>query len=187
MSKNKLLEVPLMKLMTNNRLIALMDEVIATHSLPILKELGLENNNDGILDRISASSQVGESTPHGTFDSDLLSKGFRGMQGVSYVEGSGSITLYPLMLKIYKKGNGNLVSNPISSVAMGLFTKTLKKYLIFILAHELRHYWQYYTNIVFTKGDYIGSSRFTPYSDRWEEKDANEWAKTYITTKGRSL
>lgn len=173
-----------MKLMTNTQLIALTNEVITTHAFPILQELGLEKDNDGILGKISASSQIGEDTPEGIFMSEIRKVGLMGMKGTSYVKGSGSITIYPIMLKMFKKKNGDLGTNLLISLIISLFAKQVKKQLVFILAHEMRHYWQYYTNTVFTKGDYIGGTRFTPYSMRWEEKDANDWAKAYIEKRG---
>jgi hypothetical protein len=42
----------------------------------------------------------------------------------------------------------------------------------------MRHYWQYYTGVVFRKS-YVGSLRLMPYEWRWEEKDANEFAFKY--------
>lgn len=172
----------LFKSMTMNaetRLMLLAEKVIAEHGAPILEALGMTDNNDGILDKITVSKEVNTDTPAGVFISGQRSKGFMGRHGVSYVKGSGSIVLYPLTAFHVAKGE-TVRKIPFASILCLLFRKGIERHLIEIFAHELRHYWQYSTGVVYQKGDYLGSSRFTPYSMRWEEKDANEWAAAYL-------
>lgn len=162
------------------RLALLAEKVIAEHSSLILEQLGLATDNDGILERITASrEEVTTETPAGLFSSQQRSRGFMGRLGVSYIKGSGEITLYPITAMHSVKGD-TVKRMPFASAICLAFSKMLEKQLIFVLAHELRHYWQYYTGTVYEKGDYTGSARFMPYSMRWEEKDADQWALEYL-------
>lgn len=169
----------LMKMSTEARLMELGEKAVAEHALPILKALGLEDDHDGILDKISVSSQIGEDVPNGVFQMKQQSKGFMGRHGVSYVKGSGAITLYPHMF-IYEMKNKEMKRMRAVSLIAPFVDEILYQELIKVLAHELRHYWQYSTGIVYKKGDYIGGARFVPYHMRWEEQDANEWSEAYV-------
>lgn len=171
-----------LKMNAETRLMAIAEEVIAEHSAPILEALGMTEDNDGILDKITASTEVTPETPGGVFVHQQMVKGFMGMHGVSYVKGSGSIVLYPLT-GIYSQKKDGMKKVWFASAFSLLFSWLVKKHLTFILAHELRHYWQYYTGTVYKQGDYVGSTRFTPYSMRWEEIDANNWAIAYTRKK----
>jgi hypothetical protein len=162
-----------------NRLMTLNEEVVAKHASNILKELGLDKDNDGILDRIVVSSKIGDSIPNAHFIYDCRQNGFMGMRGSSYVPYSGKIELFPGMQMNMNIGK-RLIGVPARGLLTHLFNKRIERTLIFLLAHELRHYWQYYTGTINTKMGGIRTAQLMPYEHRWEEIDANEFASQYM-------
>lgn len=164
-----------------NRLITLNEEVVSKHALPMLRALGMEENNDGILNRIMVSSKIGDEIPNGQFRHTYQTKGFMGMGRTRYILGSGEIELFPCMA-MQIKTNKRLVGIPAAGLVVRLFRKAIERHMIFVLAHELRHYWQYYTNTAYTREGSTGAVNFMPYSMRWEEIDANEFAEEYLNS-----
>lgn len=167
-------------IMTDKRIMELANEVVDTYASDMLHQLGLSNNNDGILNRISVTDKIGDEIPQGIFNYVQESKGFMGMKGCSYVKESGNIEIN-VMQCLHAKINGKLRRIPLVNVIATLTRNNLKKMFVFILAHELRHYWQFYTGEIYeTDHGKIGGISFMPYEWRWEEKDANEWARNYV-------
>lgn len=163
---------------TNSKAIAIAEEVITTHAPLILEALGLAENNDGILDRIKviASPLTHEEPQSAIFYHVVLSRGLMGCHGSKYQEGSGRIEINAIapFYFTYKGGYKDM-----KFVRVLMSRKKLRDHYIFLLAHEMRHYWQFLTGEIWVQGARMGSINFVPYEWRWEEQDANEFARDY--------
>jgi hypothetical protein len=162
--------------MTNKKAIEETKEIVKVYAPQILKQLGLEEN-DGILDRISVSEEVSVTTPYGVCQTTIRQKGFMGVHGQEYVEGTARITLYPLMFFHYPNKKGELKKLPFP---VRFMKNKLRKAIIFTLAHELRHYWQYTTGEYFEHELQLGGISLMPYQHRWCERDANEFGSKFV-------
>ena len=127
-----------------NKFMAITEEVVREQAPLILKELGLESDNDLILDRIIEISPFAM---------------------MSYINKKGE-------LKSRSRFARFLLSGPLSEYYRRLAT--------FILAHELRHYWQFYTGEYFKNEMHLGGRPMLPYNMQWGEKDANKFAAKYM-------
>lgn len=157
-------------------------EIVAEHAPRILEELGLSNSNDGILDRIEVNSDIrtAEDPAAARFIYKATAIGPMGLLGCKYNEGSGRIEIRALsaFYHINKKKNKRKhtwFARPF------LFRPLLRRQYKFVLAHEMRHYWQYITGEAFKH--MVGSVNFIPYEWRWEEQDADKFGLEYAHRK----
>ena len=167
----------MMKTFVKKQFAKLTEEVIKAHAADILEQLGLSTNNDGILDRIVVSTETGENLPLAIMESVTVTQGFF-RNNPSYQKGSAQIIIYPCMRYCFVSKKKGFVEMPIIGLAMLLFKKKLKREMAIDLAHELRHYWQYYTGEKYRNYKY---DRMLPYEHRWEEKDANQFSYQYVS------
>lgn len=166
-------------IITNTIAMEIAQEVVREHAPRILEKLGLAQDNDGILDRISVVDELPtEDLPHSaTFNMEVLQKGFMGFGGMKYERGTGTIKLRALAAfhPLNKKGK----SMHLWPARLWFFKDKIRRHYIFLLAHELKHYHQYWTGEIWEHR--IGSVNFMPYEWRWEEKDANQFAYSYLS------
>ena len=163
-----------------NKVLTITEEVVKEHAPLILKELGLDKDNDGILERISVTSKVGEDVPQGYCKVRIIRRNLLGEP--VYIQGTAAIDLNPLafLVRINNKGRMKMMPKFIRSFLINGMERYLRRLMTFVLAHELRHYQQYYTGLYFEKEAHFGGASLMPYSMRWCEKDANEFAKQYV-------
>ena len=163
-----------------NKFMAITEEVVREQAPLILKELGLESDNDLILDRITVTSKMGVDIPPGNFNYKMLRKNIVGEP--TYIVGTGYIEISPFAMMSYINKKGELKSR--SRFARFLLSGPLSEYYrrlaTFILAHELRHYWQFYTGEYFKNEMHLGGRPMLPYNMQWGEKDANKFAAKYM-------
>lgn len=167
--------------MSDRDLLELGNEVVAEHAARILDELGMTTNNDGILDRITMHTDTpNHDEPRALFRHNTIQYGFFGSRGLQYEIGSGEIRVNCIAPIFYLDRKSTF--REIKPARLWFFKKSIKRVILFMLAHEMRHYWQYYTGEGY-KHDYVGSFCITPYEWRWVEKDANEFARKYVYKK----
>lgn len=174
--------------MTNKKLVAATEEIVRVHAPLILKELGLDTDNDDILNRILVSpglpTEKEQEGSAGIFEFDVnvtRSNVFHIATGRQYVRGTGVITMYPLNNLYYATNERKRKKIPCSSLLSTVAQVPLKKQIIEQLAHELRHYWQYVTGIGFERSVYgQDGNHVLKYDNRWVERDANEFAAKYV-------
>lgn len=159
--------------MTNKAILKETEQIVKVHAPLILKELGLEEN-DGILDRIYVSAEREASTPHGICESKMRKTSM--FDNGSYEVGSASITIYPLTFLQYMNKKGKIKQAPFF---FRFLKPIIRRVIVFTLAHELRHYWQYVTGEYYDKELMFMGSSILPYELRWCEKDANTFGKQY--------
>lgn len=164
--------------MNNDGAIKLVNNIVKKHAPIILDRLGMTENNDGILERIHVVDTLKDNAG-ATFNYSYTVHGLFGSRGMTYDIGSGEITIHAIAAFTKPGKNGEQVEAKWTRCIAGVLRPFLVCYYIHCLAHELRHYWQYSTGQAF-KHDRIGTVKFTPYSMRWEERDANEFAHKYI-------
>lgn len=157
----------------------LAQEVVSEYAAVIAEDLGI--THDGILDRIVVSDKLvleGEDVVRGVCEAGCYTYGFN---QVVYKKGTARIELYPYTFITYftKKNE----PKRMSGLFYFFFKKKLKKELLLVLAHEMRHAWQYTTGEIF-KHKFMGKHSYLPYKYCWEEKDANEYADKFIKSKG---
>jgi hypothetical protein len=165
---------------TREKALVIANKIISVHAPLILKELGLDQENDGILDRITAVYK--EVTPKenycGIFNY-VVRKTTIGFftDTYEYLEGTGSIEIN-MKAAFTTKTKEGVYKTFWPSQILGS-DKKLKAWVLFALAHELRHYWQYVTGEIWSKSLQIDGVSLMPYAWRWEETDANEFASAY--------
>lgn len=164
---------------TDAKAMKMMEEVVAEHAPEILTRLGFAID-DEILNKISVLAENEDETPHGVCNVRISHNIFK--SGTEkYVEGSASINLYPATFFVYRKKNGRYAQLPFFA---RLFGKQIRRMFIHTLAHELRHYWQYDSGEYFRNESTFFGRSFMPYEWRWCEKDANQFAREYLVSKG---
>lgn len=169
---------------TNEKATAIAQEIITTHAPRILKKLGLDTNNDGILDRIYVVAEaLTEASPQAAIFNyvyTVMSSPYGiNLSGTErYKTGSGTVTINAASaFYIHTKRN---VFKEVKLARLFVTKKRLSKIFIYSLAHELRHYWQFITGEVWEKSARRGGINLMPYQFRWEEADANEFAREYL-------
>jgi hypothetical protein len=165
---------------TNKKAVAMTQEVVAKHAPLILEKLGLLENNDGILDRIEviANPLTKESAFNARFRHSVTIRGLFGTGGQSYTKGSGIVEINAIALFYFMNKKDEF--KDVKIVRLLASNKRFKQQILHSLAHELRHYWQYVTGETWKNGAHLGAVNLMPYEWRWEEKDANEFAASYI-------
>lgn len=158
---------------------SIVQEVVDTHAPRILEQLGLAENNDGILDRIEVDAFIPIKGVRwqGRFRQTTTVRGLFGFDGQEYKHGTGVIEINAISIMYFFTKKDRLVHMPIARLF--LFRKNYRKWATYILAHEMRHYWQYFTGEAY-KHDHIGAHNFMPYQWRWEEQDAHQFGKDYV-------
>ena len=163
--------------MTNEKLMKEAQEVINLHAPIILKELGLEDN-DGILERIFVSDTKNDA--NNALITKEVRKTVRYGQVVrqEYVVGSAFIDINPLVSFYYEGKDGAVKSEPF---VMRFFRKTIRQNILFTLAHELRHYWQYHSGEIFKNELMMNGIKALSYERQWCERDANQFGVEYLS------
>lgn len=165
--------------MTDAVAIDTVNKIIAEQAPLIIKDLGLEIN-DGILDRICALTFIpSEDQAHSAiFRHIATTYGFMSSKGEEYKIGSGRVEINAVSPMYFRNKKGKVLHMAI--IRLPFFVSLYRKYIIGLLAHELRHYWQFYTGEVFRQTTRFNGMSFMPYEWRWEEKDANDYARKYL-------
>jgi hypothetical protein len=165
---------------TNKKAIQITKEIVAKEAPMILERLGLDNE-DGILERIIVEDFEMPAN-FGTHEAKYIKDYFGVYQPHElYKQGTAVITLYPLSMMHLWFRTSDSTYRTATNWRMRLSKKAFKRRVINTLAHELRHYWQIKTGRIFQeKSVFMMNFNFTPYLDRWEEKDANKFADQYL-------
>lgn len=121
-------------------LVSIAEEVIATHAQVIIDDLDI--NYDGIIDRIKISTDI-QGLGLGFVMGHCTYRHTRSVIAMTqrYIPQSNNIVIYPMaMVSLYKfKSNKTIL---VPSLIIRLFKKSIRKQIIEVLAHELRHAWQ---------------------------------------------
>lgn len=168
----------MMNYVTNAKAMKMMEEIIAEHAPDILGHLGFYND-DEILGKFTISTENNDDTPRGVC-SVTTSRTLLGLNE-KYVKGSAEITFYPVAFFSYRKKNRRKGNVPFF---FRFFSKRIRKTMIFVLAHELRHYWQYDSGEYYRNESQAFGISIMPYEWRWCEKDANDFAREYMKSIG---
>jgi len=151
---------------TDNEAMLITEEVIESHKHLILQDLGVMD--DGILDRI----YIVDGYPQSGFDGFCYEKHTITNGIMTYVQGSAYIELYPLRILYSYNEVGELV--PIDEHHR-ISKEQFREHMTKILAHELRHYWQYQTGFDAQYPD----QQSLPYEERPSEIDAYAYMDEY--------
>lgn len=174
----------------NKTAIAIASKIVAQHAPIILERLGLAQDNDGILDRIYviADPLTKEHNASAVFYHVDIHTGLFGSGGSRYERYSGKIVVNAAsMFYFYSKKKGYKEVKFVR-LMVGIFgRRRFEEYMLFLLAHEMRHYWQWYTGEIWKNSSRAGSINFMPYEWRWEEQDANEFAYNYVREMKQTL
>lgn len=165
--------------MNNKKLMEVSESIVKEFAPQILEALGLDNS-DRIIERIKVSDVVGENIPNGICEvKTIVTKRFGMVINSMYLpdDETSGITLYPFMALHYRTKKGGIKQVPFF---MRVFAKQLRRVLLFTLAHELRHYWQYKTGEMDKNETMFNGRSLMPYEHRWCERDANEFAYKFV-------
>lgn len=167
-------------MLNHKQAVQITKKVIATHAPLILKELGL-TNEEGILDRIVAKEEIDKEYEHMVVRGRFNYEAQVPIIGEPvYEKGSGHIILFPNSVFTYNKPGTLQVMEVSNFVKFFISKKKFECLMIQVLAHELRHYWQLITGECWKHDLRVMGKNFTPYSMRWEEKDADAFSVQYM-------
>jgi hypothetical protein len=170
--------------MTNKRIMKETKMLIEKHAPIILRELGLEDN-DGILERIVVTDKFGSDVPYGQIFYEERGKTHsftRMVWDQKYEGGSARIEIHPMSFFHYVNKRGDVKKTPVFTRFLG---PLFRKAIIHTLAHELRHYWQFYTGKYYEKELLFGGRSIMPYEHKWSERDANSFGAQYAKKSGK--
>lgn len=169
---------------SDEKAMVLAQEVVDKYTTIILQELGVES--DGIEDRITISDDI-TNIPNATIYKDEY--GCNMVTPDSYYQlyrtGSARITIYAINILGYRNKYGELKTPWF----LRLSKKLYKGQVLFGLAHELRHYWQFISSEYYKKelDAILGVNFIIPYELKWCEKDANEFADKIVRKYSKRL
>jgi hypothetical protein len=158
---------------TNEIAVGIAKEVVEEHAPSILTRLGFYID-DEVLNRFTFSTETTKDTPLGRCTVTTLEERYGGRS--EYVKGSARITIYPVRFLYRLTRHKELIRRPFAR----FFKNSLRKRMIRVLAHELRHYWQHESGEIERNEASAFGIIIMPYEVRWSERDADDFAKEYL-------